>query len=861
MAKEKGFYKELGLDVNIREYEFGEDILKKLISSEADFAIADSSVLLYNANRDLDLLFLLAAYQTSPTVLITNEKIKKISDLKTKKIIFNSTEIDNASIDSMLFANGIVESDYKAIGNRFSLNDLTSHKVDAMVAYVSNEPYRLKKRGFKFHVFDPKDYGYKFYDDLLFTSSTYAKKHPKIVDKFYAASMKGWKYAFDHIDETIDVILKKYNTQLKTKEAYRYEANVLKKLAFKEGIKFGDINQKSFTDILKTYDSLGFLDQRFASFKDNIYIPREITDNSFTKLESDYIHDKKRVSLCVNQDQMPFGSVENGSYNGIISDFMSLIKEKTGLDTTFIATKDLNQSLEYVRAKKCSIVPFILKTDDDQKYLNFSAPVLDVRIAVASKSDKSFINDISSLEGKKIGVIKGSGLKSKMKFKYPKVEIQEIDNLQEGLKKVLEDRLYAVMDSTIRLNYLINPHYTGKISIAGQLANSEHLSIGVAKDDFILLSVLDKAVLSIDGKEKASILDRWKRVESNHGLDEDIVKGNIITIVVFFILLMFFIAIRLNIKLKKNIREAQQALMIKTQELSDKNTETEYMLDTIMEGVLIFHDSICINANQSALSISGYSSKADVIGHTFDEFVAEEYREVVQKNMMQNDTEPYEILGVKKDGSTFACLVKGHTFQINAKILRITTFMDLTDSKEKERQLIETQKELQEQAHKDYLTGLYNRRYFAELAQNYMELFHREHKEASMLMIDIDFFKKINDTYGHAEGDKVLKSLAEALLKHTRQSDIVARFGGEEFVILLPNIGVESALHVAQKIRQSVERLDVVSDENELIKFTISIGVSEIHDDDKNIESSIKRADDALYKAKNAGRNRVEIND
>jgi diguanylate cyclase (GGDEF)-like protein/PAS domain S-box-containing protein len=297
----------------------------------------------------------------------------------------------------------------------------------------------------------------------------------------------------------------------------------------------------------------------------------------------------------------------------------------------------------------------------------------------------------------------------------------------------------------------------------------------------------------------------------------------------------------------------------RTHELLDKKNEIEYILDTTMEGVLILDNFICINANESAAKIGGYYSKDDIVGHHIIEFVHDKYKELVQMKMMQQQTDPWEILGLKKDGTAFPCLVRGTTFHNNEKELRVVSFIDLSDIKVKENQLLLAQAELQEQAHKDYLTGLYNRRYFAEISQDYMNLFQRENKEASVMMIDIDLFKNINDTYGHAEGDKVIKTLVDALILNTRQSDVLARFGGEEFVALLPNINVKSVLHVADKLRNYVEELDVLTDDGQNIKFTICIGVSAIKADDKTIEKAIKRADDALYIAKNSGRNRVEM--
>ena len=126
-------------------------------------------------------------------------------------------------------------------------------------------------------------------------------------------------------------------------------------------------------------------------------------------------------------------------------------------------------------------------------------------------------------------------------------------------------------------------------------------------------------------------------------------------------------------------------------------------------------------------------------------------------------------------------------------------------------------------------------------------------------MLDIDKFKNINDTYGHKVGDDVIITLANNLINSQRKSDITCRFGGEEFIILLPNTTLDGAKNVAQKLRQNIENISI-NNENKIIKFTISLGVSQIDiQNEHNIEKALKRADDALYEAKENGRNKVCI--
>lgn len=176
-------------------------------------------------------------------------------------------------------------------------------------------------------------------------------------------------------------------------------------------------------------------------------------------------------------------------------------------------------------------------------------------------------------------------------------------------------------------------------------------------------------------------------------------------------------------------------------------------------------------------------------------------------------------------------------------------------------EILQMQDELKELSHRDYLTNLYNRRYFNELAQDFMKIAKRDHRQIGVIMLDIDRFKNINDTYGHTMGDEVIKLLASLLNKHTREHDIVSRFGGEEFAVLLPFTAKEEVSIIAEKLRTIAENQDIKIASDKYIKFTISLGVDCVNfETDHDISGTLDRADKALYKAKRNGRNRVVIN-
>jgi diguanylate cyclase (GGDEF)-like protein len=163
---------------------------------------------------------------------------------------------------------------------------------------------------------------------------------------------------------------------------------------------------------------------------------------------------------------------------------------------------------------------------------------------------------------------------------------------------------------------------------------------------------------------------------------------------------------------------------------------------------------------------------------------------------------------------------------------------------------------VEEMAVKDQLTGLYNRRYLELYIDNILAGIKRRNSTLCILMCDIDYFKKVNDEYGHDAGDIVLKDLGHILLSNVRASDLVIRFGGEEFLILLIDCTASDAMVTAEKLRDNFEN-HLIRLPGQNIKKTLSIGVSEFPTDSNAIWEAIKFADIALYKAKEAGRNRV----
>ncbi|MBP2291468.1 GGDEF domain-containing response regulator [Azospirillum rugosum] len=212
-------------------------------------------------------------------------------------------------------------------------------------------------------------------------------------------------------------------------------------------------------------------------------------------------------------------------------------------------------------------------------------------------------------------------------------------------------------------------------------------------------------------------------------------------------------------------------------------------------------------------------------------------------------TDRSEVTGVTFDGREFPAEVSIAKLQHPHGMLYTAVVRDISERKRVEA-------ELRRMATTDPLTGLWNRRRFLELAEGELSRLRRYARPVSVLMLDIDHFKAINDTHGHAAGDEALCRLADRCRAELRETDHLGRLGGEEFAIVLPETGLGEAVEVAERLRLSLSDMPVRLGDTTL-HMTVSIGVAACRDGDASIDRALGRADRALYAAKGGGRNRV----
>lgn len=288
--------------------------------------------------------------------------------------------------------------------------------------------------------------------------------------------------------------------------------------------------------------------------------------------------------------------------------------------------------------------------------------------------------------------------------------------------------------------------------------------------------------------------------------------------------------------------------------LNRKNRELEAITSVMGAGLFIMDKMGVITfVNDTALELLQYS-REELLGKVAHNLIHEHTGPLencpIYQATVENKPFALEDSFKRKDGSYVDVYVIGRPVMAQAGVEgSVLVFYDITERKRKENEIFVN-------SMTDPLTGLHNRRYLQEKFLEAKELADRYHIPFSVIMIDIDNFKLINDRFGHEVGDRVLKALAKVLKIETRSADLVSRWGGEEFLILLSNTPLEGAERIAERLRRTVEFLRI----KDLPPFTISAGVTSYKPKEK-VEELLRRVDKALYMAKASGKNCVKILD
>jgi diguanylate cyclase (GGDEF)-like protein len=778
VAQEKGFYAELDLNVTIKEYQSGTNSVDAVLSKKSDYGIGKSSLIIDRSHKK-PVVALMALFQHSPSVLITtNPVIKTPKDLFNRIVMMSFEESSAVSILSMLMSHGVKKEDIFLRHPSFNLDDLIMQKIDAMACYISNEPFILDERNISHTILNPKDYGFDFYGDILFTSEDEITLHKERAKRFYSASKKGWEWAFDHVEETALLIYEKYNTQHKSLDALLYEGKMLKQLAFEEGKPFGLIEPKKFDDIANVYKISGLLKNgtSLEGFVDPLHFAKDTVKIGILAIREDSTIIPKTWS-----DSAQYLSDLFPSHQFVIIplSFEEMQKSIQKKEIDFIITNPMH-AIQLEHTYGISRIATLMPRYKDHYYSEYGSVIF-------TKADTANINTYNDLKTKTIGAVSEHSLAGYLL----------------GLKEIN------------------NPSLTKNISFLG----THHNVVKAVMENRVDVGII-----------RSDVLERMQ--------DEGLISLKDIKV--------------LGAKKYPNFPFLISTELYPEWVLAKTPHTSEYLTNEVLSSLLKL--SITPKVKQAfRLKTPLDYSKIYIILKEFNIYPYEQEPFTFKDVLVKYNAVFLGIIFIFIISFAFLAHIQHLNKKLRERTGEIENFNATLEQEVDERthQLSLLNSKLKDLANTDELTKIDNRRHFLLLATQYFHLAKRNAMELHILSLDIDFFKHVNDTYGHAKGDDVLKFFAKSIKEIIRKSDLFGRIGGEEFSICIQNTPLDGARILAEKIRESIER--TTGGAQDLPAITVSIGISSLKESDKEVFDIMQRSDEALYIAKRNGRNQVQI--
>ncbi|MDD2838067.1 MAG: diguanylate cyclase [Sulfuricurvum sp.] len=630
-AQEHGYYRDAGLDVELREYEEGTDIVSDVLTQKATYGVYNSSIVVENG-RVKPIVLLATYFQHSPLVFVAQKGIETPADMVGKTIMGTTDELKYSSLALLLAHFNITPKNSHFIPHTFNIDAFIEKKVDVMSAFSSNQLYDLDRLGIPYTIIDPGQYGFVMSAVNLFTSQKEALYHTERTQKFIDATNRGWAYALDHEDEIIDLLIHKYHVG-KTRSKLKYEAKITRKLMMRDFFPIGQVNEELSIRSFKQLMQAGALveEQKLGRFMFKEVIGNANGGVALSTAEKEYLLRKKKISMCIDPEWYPFERIEDGKHIGIAADVMKNFEQKLGITIELVPTRSWDESLHYAQERKCDILSLASATPQRQKYMDFTSAYITLPIVMATSMDKPFTEDITTLIGKKIGSVKGYAITEKLKEQFPQMDIVEVDSIKDGLKQVENGSLYGYIDNLVVVSTYIQKEYTGTLKVSSRLEDKVLLGVGTRNDEPILHGIFEKLVAGLDEPTMQEIYNRWTAtVEQVPWIDQSKLwkAFALLSIVGLVFFMRYYELKRYNAKLIKLSIIDKLTGLYNRQKTDEKLMEEQRKVDRYREykcGVMI-------------LDIDYFKTVNDTLGHQEGDRILQLLAEVFKNTLRQTDT-------------------------------------------------------------------------------------------------------------------------------------------------------------------------------------------------------------------------------
>ncbi|MGM0542168.1 MAG: diguanylate cyclase, partial [Pseudomonadota bacterium] len=772
----------------------------------------------------------MASFQFSPMILLSHEPITELAQLSGKSVM----HFGNLQIKALIEKGaGVVVQPIQEIPSSGDLQDFIDHKVDFYAAYSTNEPYRLNQFKKPFFILDPKSYGIQSYGDLIFTHQQKYELLPSDVASFREATIAGWEYAIRHQTEVVDFILHNFEVK-KSRNALLSEAQAITKYVKSGKQVIGEVEPRKLLATAVYAQESGLIND--VELK-NIDIKRFVYDASHTLYSAEelsYLREHPVIRIGNHIDWAPFEYIDKtGEYKGLAAAYFDLMGDKLEVAFEPVRDKSSRQVLEMSQAGLLDVLSCTVETIHNSNHLNFTKPYLSFPIVLAASKTVDYIDDYDQLNGQTIAVTTNSWPHESFAQFYPDVNLLLVDSVMEGLLAVLKGRAIGYSGNLAAINYVMKQQGLDGLHIIGQSSRRFELAVGVHKNNPVLYSILQKTLATITPAERQQIYNDWIQLRVVTESARWLYLVALILLVLLVLLLVWILAVQHSKKILQSYID----------------TINELSLATVTD-----NKGIVIWVSDSFAKLSGYD-KQELLGQPASKTKSitmsdEEYRKIYQRVSM-GETWRGEVEGRRKDGSLYYVNLTAIPEMRFGKLQKVTiTREDLTDRKKAEELSI-----------RDALTGLYNRRYFSEVFEREIRRAQRERLPFVFAMADIDFFKNLNDNYGHQYGDIALQKVSNVLQQSLRRpQDLVFRLGGEEFGMILNEIDLEHVSYFLNNLAATIKALKIQNKAGVDGVVTISVGAIILSPDHHlSSEAVFKLADDLMYQAKEAGRDQVVV--
>ena len=512
-AKEKGFYDEVGLNVEIRQRDLKYNNIDEVINGNAQYGVADSILILYRLKQQ-PVVIVSPIFQHSPSVFISLKKsnISSVYELNNKDILFYPNDTDGFSLLAMIKK---FDLDVNLVRERYKDDymRLINNEVDVMPAYIANEPFLFKEKGYDVNIINPTNYGFDMYGDMLFTNEDEAKNNPIRVEKFKEATLKGWKYALENKEEIIQLINEKYSKE-KSIEHLRYEANAIDSLINKDVTPLGYLDQGRIRYISEMYEYYGLTESK-KDLNDFLFdeISKKDKKLSLSDEEIKYLKDNPILKVHNFDSLPPYNFTLNNYPKGFVIDYIQLVGKVLGVKIEFIQNKSLKESFDMLENNQLDILPNIAISDERKKtidFTNYSLVNFQISLGVNKQSD---IKSLSDLKNKKVSVVENFFLEDILKKEYPNIKLYKTKNTEEAIEAVASNKADAVIHNLSTIEYWINKNWLSNLKTIvlkdDNIQTIVPLHLGVKKDNLVLKSILEKANQNISEKDTRNLVDKW----------------------------------------------------------------------------------------------------------------------------------------------------------------------------------------------------------------------------------------------------------------------------------------------------------------------------------------------------------------